>query len=313
MTRKKILLSSAVILVVGGVIITGLKMRSEEPIMPAPAEEQAPLEAPIIEPAPTDSLYAPEYSYNETTQRYRVSPVDAAEVDVKKITNTAILQNVFGDFFWTVARPIYIEKLPADFGKYGDYLLYTQSILPLILRENKQIIADRDFLLKLVVKWSDNLPWTPEEQVGFDALTKKYDTYQQKVTDAQIAELLERVNTIPPSLAIAMSAVQTNWGQQNTTTLFGQKAWIDGKYVFKPFDTLPEAVHGYMMELNTLPQYKTMRMRRGVYRNLRGSLGLALADEMSTFMPDDSSYVDKIKAMYKSNDLAQLDGAILDE
>lgn len=310
MIIKKILLNGVAVLIVGGIIWVGLEKRDKMSTTVVPVAPVSSTSTFMAEPE--DTLYAPEY-YDAGNGRMRPNIVDPQDVDVKKITKTAILKNVFGDTVWTVARPIYIEKIPADFAQYGDYLLYVQSVLPLILRENKQIMADRDFLLKLVIKASDNLTWTPEEQVRFDELTKKYDIYQQKVTDAQFAELLERVQPIPPSLAMAMTAAQTDWGQKNTDTPFGQKAWIDGEYVFKPFTNLPDAVHSYMMELNTLPQYKTMRMRRGVYQNLRGAAGLSLADEMSTFMPDDPGYAAKIKALYKSNDLAELDGALLDE
>lgn len=317
---KKILLNSVVALIVGGVIITGVVLRSLETQndvkQARPIRVQSvPVGSAVvsIEPQmPDDSLYAPEY-YDAGNGRFRPNLVDPSDVDVTKITNTAILNNVFGNTNWTVARPIYIEKLPPDFGQYGDYLLYVQAVLPLILRENKKIMADKEVLFKLAEKFADKTPWTAEEQVTFDNLAQKYDIYSQKVTDAQLAELLERVQPIPPSLAIAMSAVQTNWGRQNMDAPFGQKTWLDGRYVFKPFATLPEAVHAYMMELNTLPQYKTMRMRRQIYQNVRGSKGLALADEMQPFMADDAQYVGKIKAMYETNDLGELDGAILDE
>lgn len=265
--------------------------------------------APIVFTEEIDTLYAPTYEYNEETQRSREVLINPSDVNVNRITKTGILSNVMGNEDWVMARPIFINHLPSDFPTQGDYLLYVRAMLPLILRENQAIEKDRAFLIELAKKQADGIEWTPSEKVQFEDLTKKYDTFQKKLPGSQLDELLERVDIIPPSLAMAQSAVQTNWGKTFSAAPFGQMAWVNGKYVFKPFDTLPEAVHSYMIELNTLPQYKSMRMRRQIYKKMRGSLGAALTEEMQTYMPSDPQYVGKLNAVYKSNDLWQLDQA----
>lgn len=233
------------------------------------------------------------------------------KVDPKTITSTAQLQEIFGRFFLYGIPGVYINAFPQDFVQQGDPSLFVKSLLPIILKENKNILTDREFLVRLYRKNQKNEKWSPEEQVHFEELTRKYDLVNKKEPDAQMAELLDRVDAVPVSLALAQAGVQTNWGKVSLDAPFGQYDWINGKYQIKKFKTLPEAVHSYMQELNTMPQYYTMRVQRRTYRDLSGSMGNRLIPYMDKYMPQDASYVDALKNAYTVMDLAPLEEAIL--
>ena len=232
-----------------------------------------------------------------------------AEIDVKKITTTHQIQLIFPKFYLYAVSPVFIEKFPADFPEKGDANLFVKTMMPLILREQKNILADRDFLVTLKPK--NQQSWTEIERAQFDALIQKYELTKEKLSVSQMDELLKRVDIIPMSLALAVSGVHTNWGQKNLTAPFGQKEWVDGQYVDKQFDSLGDAVQSYMKELNTLAIYDPMRTARQLNRHLKGSQGEKLLSYMDNYMRENPSYKHQIKEAFKTMKLGVLDEALL--
>ena len=139
------------------------------------------------------------------------------------------------------------------------------------------------------------------------------DLAEEKIPETQLAELLKRVDIIPPSLVVAMAGVQTNWGKKSLQAPFGQKEWINGQYTEKQFDTLGQAVHSFMLEMNTLPIYFDMWKHRQTYKNLRGSLGEKLIGTADNFMRENPAYEQQIKQAFKKLNLTIFDGAVLYE
>ena len=236
-----------------------------------------------------------------------------SDVDVKTLTTTEKLAEAFEGLFLYYMPKIYVERFPDDFVTEGNPELFVKVMMSLILHENNMIVKDRKFLETLNQKLNTQTPWDTSEQTRFNTLMQTYGITEQKLPETQLAELLMRVDIVPPSLVVAMAGVQTNWGKQSLSAPFGQKEWIDGKYTEKQFNTLGEAVHSFMMEMNTLPIYFSMWTNRKTYKNLRGSLGEKLISTADNFMRDNPSYEAQIKQAFKKLNLGIFDGAVLYE
>lgn len=265
-------------------------------------------------PAPQKQTILPENTHPAISD----SLSDDALQDGEKIAPTDIkttyqLAEAFHTIYRRHIRPVYIDAFPSDFSQKGGPELFIKVIMALVLRENNAIKQDRRFLMDLQRLHQQNMPWDEIQTARFNNLINAYGITEQKMIDSQLTELLKRVDIIPPSLAVAMAGVHTNWGKTALKSPFGQKEWIDGKYTEKQFDTLTEAVKAYMMELNTLPIYYPMRVNRDTYRNLRGSLGEQLITTVNDFMPENPNYVRQLEQAFKDKRLAELDNAILFE
>lgn len=236
-----------------------------------------------------------------------------SDVDVKTLTTTEKLAEAFEGLFLYYMPKIYVERFPDDFAEQGNAELFVKVMMSLILHENNMITKDRKFLESLQQKYYAKTPWTEEETARFNTLKQTYGVTEEKIPETQLAELLKRVDIIPPSLVVAMAGVQTNWGKKSLLAPFGQKEWIDGKYTEKQFDTLGQAVHSFMMEMNTLPIYFDMWKHRQTYKNLRGSLGEKLIGTADNFMRENPAYEQQIKQAFKKLNLTIFDGAVLYE
>ncbi len=233
------------------------------------------------------------------------------KINIQTITTTEQLQQLFPKFYLYAVSPIFIEQFPVDFPEKGNINLFVKAMMPLILREQNNILADREFLLSLNQK--PYLDWTNVERARFDALIQKYELTKEKLSVSQMDELLKRVDIIPMSLVLAVSGIHTNWGQKNLTAPFGQKEWVKGKYIDKQFDLLGDAVHAFMHELNTLAIYAPMRTARQTNRHLKGSLGEKLLSHMDNYMRENPTYERQIKDAFKTLKLGVLDEALLFE
>ncbi|MGN1063310.1 MAG: hypothetical protein ACI4QM_03190 [Alphaproteobacteria bacterium] len=236
-----------------------------------------------------------------------------SDVDVNTLTTTQKLAEAFPGFYIYYLPQIYIKQFPDDFAVQGTPNLFVKVMLPLIAHENNLIKKDRTFLEGLYQKMADNTPWDESETARFNTLVQTYGLTAQKIPATQIEELLMRVDIIPPSLAIAVTGIQTNWGKESLNAPFGQKEWENGRYVDKTFPVLDEAVHAFMLELNSLAPYQNLRVNRRSYKNLRGSLGARLVNQMAVYNPQDTGYEQRLSEAFKTMALPVLDQAALFE
>src|SRR5438128_793574 len=111
-------------------------------------------------------------------------------------------------------------------------------------------------------------------------------------------ELLNRVDVIPPSLALAQAASESGWGTsrfaREGNALFGQWTWggkgmtpaeqrtdTHGDYRVAAFESTALSAYSYALNLNTGNAYRDLRLRRAELRrqNLRVS-GNSLAETL---------------------------------
>ena len=173
--------------------------------------------------------------------------------------------------------------------------LFMSAMLPIILRSNELIIADRGRLLGLREKIEQKNTLNTAER---DWLKKTAKTYRVKLDETlsvqSIEALLYKIDVVPVSLAIAQAAIETGWGTskfaQQCNALFGQWTWNsaddgcvpdareEGKtHRIKKFDYLLDSVSSYMTNLNRHASYAELRRRRA---ELRGTF--AYSDRCST-------------------------------
>ena len=214
-----------------------------------------------------------------------------------------------------------VRDLPGGFEKLSDSdarkKLFIRTVLPLVLRVNLRIAAQRKVLLTLLDKRRAGTMLTRREQRWLEQMARLYRT-----TPDSDATLRRRVAPIPPSLAIAQAAAETGWGSsrfaQNGNALFGQwtfndeddgmkpaKAASSTRHEVKAYDRLVESVWDYARNLNTNAAYRALRNARA--RGERS--GLALTGHLGRYSERGGAYVKLLRTIIRQNDLAALDGA----
>lgn len=225
--------------------------------------------------------------------------------------------------------PIFVRAVPGDIDEVVDTdvrkKVFAQTVLPLILRTNAEIAADRKRLLSLISASGGDLG-----DVGMRDrrwLGKLADRYGLGEIDLEL--LQRRVDIVPPSLALAQAANESGWGTsrfaRQGNALFGQWVWNteDGiepenpqdtgkAYSVRSFPDLAGSVDAYVHNLNTHRAYYDFRSRRAQQRaNGERPDGLALAGTLLAYSQRGEDYVEELRGMIRFNDYDVLDSARL--
>ena len=194
-----------------------------------------------------------------------------------------------------------------------------------ILLANEKIIAERKLLLdKLKSGDNNNDQWIVD-------LAKKYrviNADSNQLDKDALSTLKNRVDTIPPSLALAQAAEESGWGTSRFAiqgnALFGQWDFSGkgikpknqrkelGNYGIAKFDTLQESVEAYMLNLNTHRAYKKLRDKRAKLQagNTKPT-GWELAKTLDKYSERGKHYVDGLHSIMSYNKLNPADDAYL--
>ena len=209
--------------------------------------------------------------------------------------------------------PSDLDRLPAPETRKDVFL---RLMLPLVLIADEQVAAERRRLEDLAALERQGKSLDRRQAAWLEGLAFRYE-----VPDGpgRIAELLERVDMVPPSLALAQAALETGWGTSHLArrgnNLFGQNLEDDGEVVGQAqFPNLLDAVRSYVHNLDTHRAYRAFRRARAQARGQGGRLdGLALARTLTAYSELGHDYVDDVRTVIRANDLNLLDGARLDE
>ncbi len=208
--------------------------------------------------------------------------------------------------------------------------LFISAMLPIILRANELIIANRGQLIELKEKISAGVTLTRAESDWLKNIAKKYRSKIEKPpTPDNVDALLYKIDVIPVSLALAQAAIETGWGTskfaQECNALFGVWTWDsnqpgcipsardEGKtHRILKYDYLLDSVIGYMVNLNRHPQYSGLRERRAELRKHSLVLtGPALAPGLIGYSERGNDYVSDLLSIINYNELTGLDNALL--
>lgn len=207
---------------------------------------------------------------------------------------------------------VFIEELPPDWQirNNEDKTLFMKIITALILRTNEKIKAEKKRLIRLQEKFLWQMAWTPEEEAFFNMLVQKYDVFTKKKREGQLQELIEKVDIIPPSIAVVQAIWYTDWGRKNQKSIYGEYGWIkEEAYQPLEFESLADATDSFALQINSRSQLHQFHQIRRQYMFFahRKSIGLDIIDMMAQFMDWDKQYVEKVGRTYGKGFILELD------
>jgi Bax protein len=201
--------------------------------------------------------------------------------------------------------------------------VFLSLMLPLILEANAHIALERRRLRSAIERRADGQVLPPELIDWLAGLAKRY-----KVPPGRLDALLLRVDSVPPSLALAQAAAESGWGTSRFAiegnAIFGQWTTAGGKglvplerpegmtYKVRSFDRLIDSVNAYLLNLNTHRSYDGFREARAAMRQAGTPPdGAALAGELQRYSERGQEYVDLLRGIIRKNRLSPLDTARL--
>ena len=178
---------------------------------------------------------------------------------------------------------------------------HIQNMMPLINQANQEVQDLRSRVVK-IVELGDQA--SSAQTTWLDRLMTSYNSPD---TD----DLLKKLDTVPPSLAVAQSALESHWGQDIKARLhnvfFGQIGGQRGGYAHHASQL--DAVRSYIRNLNSHPAYAGLRNLRAQIRQ-RGQTptGLDLARGLERYSTT-GDYGVQVKNMINSFGIKSLDKA----
>ncbi|HPF69386.1 MAG TPA: glucosaminidase domain-containing protein [Candidatus Krumholzibacteria bacterium] len=214
-------------------------------------------------------------------------------------------------------------ELPVHLKKRYFFFVYA----PLVLEANEDILADRERLALLAGRRDRSAG----DEAWLRDLARAYrldPPADGTLADGMLAELMQRVDAVPTSLALAQAAVESGWSTSRFAdlgnALFGQWTWGDdgitpqeqrghlGDYKIKAFATPEQSIAAYMRNLNTHPSYADFRAER---EQLRGGdeklIGASLARALVSYSEKGEEYVHTLLSVIDVNGLEPADEAYL--
>jgi len=201
--------------------------------------------------------------------------------------------------------------------------VFLRYMLPYVLEANNRVRQQRARLLSLRPKIDKGQRLGEEEAMWLDAL---YAEYRVKNRDSTV--LLQRIGTVPVSLALAQAAVESGWGTsrfaQEGNAPFGQ--WTSKDHAgmvpkqreagrthkVRAFESLKLSAESYLRNLNTHRAYREFRKMRDSFRNDDKVIdSIAIAGTLLRYSEKGSEYVNLLRHIIEKNDLRTLDGAQL--
>ena len=146
------------------------------------------------------------------------------------------------------------------------------------------------------------------------------------ITKEILKELLNRIDIIPVSLALAQSALETGWGTSRFSidgnALFGQWTWKTNKGI-RPkqrapgtkhsvlrFSQLSESIEDYTRNLNSSSHYRSFRSKRSALRKAAYPIDIwaqKLVEELEKYSSNSEHYISTIKSIIRENQLTDFD------
>jgi len=191
---------------------------------------------------------------------------------------------------------------------------FIDILLPSILIANYKLQKEREELLKIDQKISQNVPLTDKESEFLQALLKKYKANS-------LNELLLKVNTHSPSLILAQAAIESGWGTSRffvvANNVFGVwtfnknqplkiKAKNSNAYL-KVYPDILQSVEDYYYSINVSWAFSKFRLVR-----LNTKDPLKLSNYLEKYSILRERYVKRVKMVIKDNNLTRFDSCKLD-
>jgi len=194
--------------------------------------------------------------------------------------------------------------------------------LPVIRQRNREIRETR----RQVREWQqdkDNIGWWEAWRIRAIAKAYRIETFDTG-READWNSLLRRVDTVPPSLALAQAAKESAWGisrfASQGNNYFGQ--WCFEKrcgmvprrrdarqsHELAVFDSPEASVESYMRNLNSHDAYEPLRNIRAQLKAAQQPVsGIRLVDGLGEYSEKGNEYLEELRSLIRDNDLTSYD------
>jgi len=201
---------------------------------------------------------------------------------------------------------------------------FVKIVLPLIINENQKILSNRNDLMVLRSKLTENNSLNSFELNKLRKLSKKYKIEFDNEHKMEIIDkLLLRVEMIPNSIVLAQAAIESGWGSsrfaQEYNALFGEYTYDNTKgviplerengetHLIKAFNSYNNSVQSYFNNINSHYAYKDFRDIRNIMRTRNNFSNVnLLVDSLSTYA-EDENYIKTIKQVIRNNNFSIFD------
>ena len=226
---------------------------------------------------------------------------------------------------------MYFPYIPKNISQYKTNKkksTFIAILLPIALRGNEIVLEERKLM---------KIAFSTNNIYQIELLSKKYKIKNfKKINFSNLnkselrlikSELMNKINSIPISLILAQSIIESGWGAsrfaQEGNALFGQWTWknddgikpkgnLDANFSVKNFDSLLESVNSYILNLNTHQAYKGLRsFRLSQYNMGKNITGNDMANFLDKYAEIGFDYVIKVKKMIEKNQLSKYENSIL--
>lgn len=184
--------------------------------------------------------------------------------------------------------------------------------------ENRKILKERAFVKSL--NKNKNLDPNSQEYKKLQDLQTKYKVkgiYNYK-------RYLERIDIVPPSMALAQAATESGWGKsrffKKANNIFGHWTYNPAigmkplrrpagqKHFIRIFPTLQSSITAYMKNLNRTGAYYEFRLKRKQMRDANKLIdGMKLSATMSKYSGIGHNYVKILKSIIRKSKLVNFD------
>ena len=324
---KKVIIAIASVAIVTTIVFSGMSYFSDGEIVKKPEikkEVKKPeIKKELKKPEIKKEVKKPEIKKEVKKPKLEVKRKNVDEVILPNLNlKTETVLNLFKDVEYDLGevrsqklvKPIYFTQFPRDLDALQSTKLkketFIKIVLPLIVAENERILADRE---KLVIIKDKKFTTDLEKQW----LRQKLLEY--KVKKGDIKELIERMDIIPTSIALAQAAKESGWGTSRFAlegnAIFGQWTWSgqgiaplnresNKSHKILKFPILRASVKAYQNNLNTHKSYSKFREKRLALRDKNKKIkGLELTDTLNNYAQTGSEYTKKLNQIIKQNRL----------
>ena len=201
---------------------------------------------------------------------------------------------------------------------------FVKIVLPLIINENQKILSNRNDLMVLRSKLTENNSLNSFELNKLRKLSKKYKIEFDNEHKMEIIDkLLLRVEMIPNSIVLAQAAIESGWGSsrfaQEYNALFGEYTYDNTKgvvplerengdtHLIKAFNSYNNSVASYFNNINSHYAYEDFREIRNIMRERNNFSNVNLLVERLSTYAEDENYIKTIKQVIKSNNFIVFD------
>lgn len=223
----------------------------------------------------------------------------------------------------TLEVPPNINSELPDFSKYKNTVNKKKAFFaflePIIVSENKKVLAQRDYILSLEKCKKEGNVLTPDDSAVLEDFAIKYRVDYEKLASEDFFEkLLMHVDIIPTDLALAQAANESAWGSsyfaRHGNNLFGQwcftpgcgivprKRHKDDTHEVAVYDNLSQSIASYIQYLNSHPVFRKLRKERYEARkNGKEPSGYDMATGLKAYSARGTAYVKTLQSMIKKN------------